>query len=94
MYNEKFDQYEMNQLCVSANVPIQVAMRNVTEYGKSELYSNNQYHGWEGLDADVYDYVIYATTKGFINIFGQEVPVYPLRNKEGEVLGFELRLGV
>lgn len=94
MHNEKFDQIEMNQLCVSGDVPIQIAVRDIGKFGMSELYSNNQFHGWEGLEADVYDYVIYATTKGFVRIFGQDVPVYALRNVEGGVIGFEVRLGV
>lgn len=94
MYNEKFDQYEMNQLSVSGDIPIQEAVRNVALHGKRELYANVGFHGWVGLEADVYDYVIHATSKGYVKIFGQEVPAYTIRDKEGNIIGFEVRLGV
>lgn len=92
MFDEKFEQLEMNQLCVSAGVPIQVAVRDIRTYGNYELYHTNDFSGWHGLEADVQDYVIHVTTKGTVKIFGQDVIAYTLRDKEGNVTGFEVRL--
>ena len=84
----------MDQLAVSGDVPLHVAVSDITKYGGLEMYATVDFHGWAGINATVCDYVKYVIACGHVLIFGQKVTAYVRRNAAGDAIGFEIRLGV
>lgn len=85
---------DMDQLGVSTGVPIQTAIMDINKYGDLELYCTTSFHGWNDIQANVADYVKFIAQRGYVTIFGQKVSAYVRRDKAGEIIGFEVRLGV
>lgn len=85
---------DMDMLAVGDHVPLYNAVKDIRLHGHREIYCTTAYGGWESLNVTVAEYVRFITLQGYVTIFGQKVIAFIIRDKAGDAIGFEVRLGV